>query len=727
MKIYINGYQVLFGGEISFSIVNSLFSDEISSSLTYILQDDDAGINRRALGYISRVDILDNKSREYSQIIECGMHYLTGTVVAKYQNGAFNCYFKSNGDFWSLIQNKLLSEMPLDSVNLENLTEEEFQNFIEDCLRTDLERSFTFPTIINKKIFDNFPVKFDFSGLINAFTNHIVRSANNPVIPFIYLQYLYRAIFEKNGINIRENVFSTYPELARFILANNYIINEYEIDTTVLDTVPAIIQKIESGKDPLVTTPIPHNLSPYQYLRVKNVHPLNNELEYKIFQAEVIDAKNFKLLGAETSQEYDKVYIETTEWQKFPDQQRLMLTPKEPLSEELLARINIAVYLRSNDWNGAIVVHLANSMTIDAYFNNIPIDWNNTFFTQTTLLELHTTDPISGTIEYLPQNLKNIFRKIDLKNHVPVITVHEFLKQAFMFTGIVAFVRDGSKTVDLKSIRDIILSKDYIDISEYCGIVDEIVNPDLEGFVLQMVADGTDEYYKNMLPVSEFKSEYNFKDPVLTKNDLPVPFSETNDVRYVVGENAFYIFSKSFLNSVNGWKFLVYNLLDYFDGNKEYKHQTLFSTLLPEKKDNKTYASMHVKGECFTFLSEKTKTNPRILYYHGELERGYNLFPYASGDNTDENGNVVPGSTYKFRWDTENGLYEKVWKEYIHWRINVYKECQCLIQWPDYLIVNFDASKKYRIHGVDYFVKKIPVVLTQERKAFTSKTELVKA
>lgn len=728
MILKANQKSILFDGQISMAIINPLFSDEMSATLQATAPDDDNGINRAAFGFLNRVDIVSNKTRELPASIEHSLFFTNGTMVVKYQNGSFPFYYKASGDFWGLIQNKELNNLTFTVIDISELSNSEIQSLVNDYNRTDIERPFCFPTFINKKIYNDFPVKFNHDGFCNKHTNSFVISATNPLVPCPYLKEIYKAIFERNGISIRTNAFETHPELSKLILASNYMLNEFSIDLTLQSTTVALVQKIASGKDPVVTTCIPHNIVNYAFIRITGVTYTLPSLVNKVFQAEVIDSKTFKLIGADTSndQPFDNLFLVADSWIKDQEIERLILTFTETVPDFTSG----IVYLRSSDFNGLCVASREddNTVHIDFYDGS----WIYYNFTSPSILFQQTVYPdTAGNIEYLPNTLVNHFKTIDLKNHVPDVKINDFLKQAYSLLGLCAFVNDQSRTVDLILIRDILLSSEAIDISDYAGEIEDIENPEETEYILQMTADGSDDYYKAQLPKTSI-DDYTIKDPVATFANLPFEGSETNDARLVVDENAYYSFSRSFLNAINSWKFLTYNHLDKSSNanasdNQLLKHTTNFSTLIPEVVDEKTYASMKTSGESNSFLDVKTEIKPRILNYHGVIDRGYNNLPYASMGTTDEAGNTISGATLNLKWDGTNGLYEKYWKEYMYWRLNTYKQCQCLIQWPEHLIVNFKAWKKYRIRGVDYLVVKIPIVLAQEnRKIYSSKTELVR-
>jgi hypothetical protein len=255
----------------------------------------------------------------------------------------------------------------------------------------------------------------------------------------------------------------------------------------------------------------------------------------------------------------------------------------------------------------------------------------------------------------------------------------------------------------------------------------DIANSDLNGYLMKMLADESDTYYKEKSPMQSIDAKYTIKDAVATKDDLEYDGSETNDVRLVIDENSYYVFNKSFINKDNNWTFLCYNLLDLQDGNGDVKFDTKFSTLLPDELSQSALANLRfdVNCRCKTFEND-VRMSPRIVIYYGKFTIEGHDYIVIKSEAWDASGNI-PADVFSIRWEGENGLYEKMHKQYIDWQLNVRKDCIAVIQWPMHLLADFDFSKKYRIRGIDYLVKDIKFDLNfKYQRIEFNETELAK-
>lgn len=244
---------------------------------------------------------------------------------------------------------------------------------------------------------------------------------------------------------------------------------------------------------------------------------------------------------------------------------------------------------------------------------------------------------------------------------------------------------------------------------------------------MKMATDESDTYYKAKLPVQSIDTKYTIKDAVATKDDLEYEGSETNDVRLVTDENSYYWFNKSFLNKDNNWVFLCYNLLDLQEGNGDVKFETKFSTLLHHDFTTGLleYLQADVNCKCEAFPNDIIMA-PRIIIYYGILDPEGLRLVFSSNSAWDASGNI-PADVFSIRWEGENGIKEKVHKQYIDWQLNVRKDCIAVIQWPMHLLADFDFSKKYRIRAIDYLVKDIKFNLNfKYQRVEFNETELAK-
>jgi len=806
--IEVNGQKFEFDGDLAMTLTSPipLFSQKTSYSLenTAPLTDN----NRAICGFINRPDISDNKTNELPCKITDGIIVRIGTIKFDLQGGLLHFYFKESGDFYSSIADKMLSDISFNKIAFDTvLNYNTIWDYMLELSRTDIEYDYAFPQVaVGDKSASTMGVVMTFDPINKNFVDD--SGANQkPIIPFFYLKYIYQAIFRKNGMTISEDVFAKNDDLRRLIVPNNYMINEFGLNTTVVKIENNIISKITAATDPVATTVIPHNLTTNQFVKLDGIAsmPINN----RIFQIEVQDATNFKLTGEDFSTyteyaptfltiedvlefanltafpnpgETDKIYkaLDTQKYYSwsgsaytettftsssitlgltsdapFLDDQGNISTSHQYIHENILivefgadiptmpgGSWNNAIYHLTNQYySGFVFVKGDTADTKKAYIyfpGNAPAPWTIALDNLSILFNKWTTTnspdyPFSafkianqGIINLL-LNTSCVFTGIDPKNHMPAIKINDFLNEGLKL-GIVTFIRNND--VKIKTMKDILLSSDFIDISEYAGEITDVQNPGLDGYKLTFKADGNDDFVKTMLPVQAIDlNKYNPMPSVASHANLPLTNSQTNDVRLVIDENAYYYFTKSFLNPDNTWKFLCYNLLDVVVGNGGFVVESAFSPLLSVKSGTQFTPKMDVPLSCKYFEND-VKMAPRLLYYHGILsipfESGHINIPWASGDVFPFAGNFNPDENFYIRWDTNKGLYEKMLKETVYSNVDIFKICKSFIYWPKKLLNEYDGSVKYRIRGIDFLVPEILYNHTKSENLSFGQTTLVK-
>lgn len=723
-KIEANGTDLNFDGKISIVLNNPMFYDVISYSLQFNVINDENGINQKALGFINLPE-----AKSIIKNLPCkiwmGPLLFTGTLVASYQNKQFQCYFKSYGTFWDQINDKKLSEINFDRTSIADITE-----FLTDTIASS--EIMTFPTIINKEIFKNFDVKFLADGFINLYDSTPVVASNNPTVPFFYLHYVVKQIFEKHGIKINQSALYNLPFLKKLVLPNTHILNEYSIDDTVVELKPCIVRKVTEAKEPQVTTTVPHGITNYGFIIFDEF--FDGILSEGIHQVEVIDDLNFKVLNIDTTDseniplEFRTFYAESYT--------RTALGIIIELEEDVDISIDTNRYwfhapdIRSTAGfiEGTIHVFYQTTRSILLAIPEIDPDFETNEYGSLWLRENGTDRPTYNT-KLLNHDMVSTFTEINPANHMPDIKINEFLNELKKL-GIICFVNNSN--VDIKTISEVLLSKNFVDITTYSEEIKTTDANPLNGFNLVFTADSTDSYYKKRLPSQTIDPKYTVKDPVSILTDLNGQYinAENLDVRLVIAENIFYAYNKTFLaytgwvwgNAfVFRWKQLCYNLLNYVEGKGDLKIETKFSPLLPDF-DTK-YARMDVTGVCKTFPEQEVSINPRLLTYHGMV----NNKPYASSDIYDLDGNIIAGADFVCRWEGLNGLYDKLLQHNIYWNLNLRKDCVALIHWPLKHLINFNFSKKYRIDANDYLAKSIKFSGDFKTESFAmNDTELAK-
>lgn len=429
-SIEVNDTVLEFDGTIPIILNNPMFSDEISYSLQFAVKN--TLVNRKAFGYINMPEIADNKSRELPCIIKADPLTFSGTLVITFQGSAFNCYFKQNGDFWSAIKDKYLKDLPFDILIFDPAkTYAEIKDIIE-TYQESFDYDFTFPVIMNETVSEKFTVKavvFDFLNIIPATLDKVF-----PVIPFLYIRSVYETIFKKNGIAIGKSAFFN-SFLRKLIMPNNYMINEIEIDTTPMSTQIVAIRSITNTTDPVVTTHDAHGLTNYGFIKLGLKNTVSSPFGYpyindRIFQIEVVDDTSFKILNEDFSayEEYNRLRFISSANYKIDYYGFKWLQITVPNPEDVIEGGHY--YFQSDDYEGGTFCYKTG---LEGNGNvRTLITWDNDHnYTNARITEVinEYTGFMDGTIFVLPPLLFSKFKEINPANHVPNLTIKDFLDQ----------------------------------------------------------------------------------------------------------------------------------------------------------------------------------------------------------------------------------------------------------------------------------------------------------
>lgn len=319
---------------------------------------------------------------------------------------------------------------------------------------------------------------------------------------------------------------------------------------------------------------------------------------------------------------------------------------------------------------------------------------------------------------------------IDLSKNVPDVNINDFLKNLTKLFAIGIFPEIVNRKVTIKRYKDIILDHTYTDWSKDVFPIYNVSDEVLDGYELRFKADNQDEYYEQY--VFEIDN-YNLKDPVSTLLQLPSSGNENNDIRLVREYNAFYVWDIQDPYSPLGlWRFLCFNLVNYKSGEGEFENETDFSTLCtyPHLDDSHSSAprqwltpiTKQVGNSDSIGDFKDNDFSPRLLFYRGMyLDGNGNNYPLGTYDVYDYLKNKR--GDLALRWDGDYGLYENLWKEYLHWYIYVRR----LVKFEKVMtpadLKNIKFYKKYRINGVNYLIKEINVTIT-DREIKPAKLDL---
>jgi hypothetical protein len=330
------------------------------------------------------------------------------------------------------------------------------------------------------------------------------------------------------------------------------------------------------------------------------------------------------------------------------------------------------------------------------------------------------------------------------KNHLPDITLKDFLSAIKVFFSTSIFLKNGQLKFEMN--KDILNSSDVIDwTNKSFKYYDELLGNYFNGFLLKYSLDSGDSYLSSKI----INTGLNKKADVATKTDLPKLETEIGDIRLVKDENKFYICKRHTAHVSNPiyWDLLGLNIEDF----KALNDATLINYPITELDSKESYTvnelypeSVRISGSRATrainipYIYEQGSSkefklgyNPipfRLLLYWGSQNGGVKTsdghpdyeppippsygsssaaemeYPFASIDNFDVVGNQL--GNYALRFDGPYGLYENFHKEWLAFR-NQAKKLTIKIILDAADLLQLELSKKIQIKECQYLIHKV--------------------
>jgi hypothetical protein len=304
---------------------------------------------------------------------------------------------------------------------------------------------------------------------------------------------------------------------------------------------------------------------------------------------------------------------------------------------------------------------------------------------------------------------------IDAINHLPDCTCGDLLNaiKSMFSLSIIFRKKDHSCYIDpSKEILQSILYNDLTHRAEPYTESEYIVKKGLTfSFNFDSGDAYTTEYIKSL-------SEFNIKGAKVSADDLPTTGNYPGDIRFVANMNMWCYWN----DDTSEWKALSQNLMEKVIGDGETQIQVNASPVFIRHKpyNPTTSAEMQqlmgwISQSGNAKISTKTVSNPnfgiRLLFWRGldadEVGAAYPLASYEPYNfNFDKNWN------YSLQWETENGLINKWWKEYIRFWNSTRMVTYRMILSAHELIM-LDEREKIRIDGIDYLMKEMRISFSQ--------------
>jgi hypothetical protein len=297
---------------------------------------------------------------------------------------------------------------------------------------------------------------------------------------------------------------------------------------------------------------------------------------------------------------------------------------------------------------------------------------------------------------------------INIADHMPDMTALEFIEAVEKQTGTIMVPNEIRNNVRFIKLDNIIMDKSYVDVTQFSGKLEDVKLNENDGYAISYTGT-SDEYYDER--VLEISDKHQLKDSVASQVDLPMFDNDNGDVRLVIDENMYYAWETANYGSrqvntassiyIGSWKTYSENFIKKSEGNEDY---TIEINTKPVISGPAHYfsAGFNIPRIDIAYnnlvATERTETGIRTLFF-GELT---NYFPLATTE-TDELSLKIFGDT---------GLYEKLYKNFLHWRLDRYREAKTIICFPYHLFTTFKWDKKYKINGTDYLI--MDIQLSQE-------------
>jgi hypothetical protein len=320
--------------------------------------------------------------------------------------------------------------------------------------------------------------------------------------------------------------------------------------------------------------------------------------------------------------------------------------------------------------------------------------------------------PYSNYIDVIRSYYTGIISE-ESKNHLPEIAAGDFLKEIEKLTASRIFIDESAKECRIIFLKDIIKGNDVIDISDVAGNISEQSFDKKDGFKLSYENPSEDEYWSGR--IKELTDLMTIRDPVATYNALPMTGNLNNDVRLVLDENCYYRYYEINFMRSSGWELYCENVLPMINGAGKLNVQTKFSPVLIQKADNFLFPCVEKRGQ-FMFINEAKYDDFRLFFYRGDFQyknihNNQVISPLCIIDVYDHKGDKIPSANLSLRWDSEYGLYNQLYKDYIDLMVNRYREETRFINWQEWMLNSFAWWKKYRINHMNYLVKSIDLEL----------------
>jgi hypothetical protein len=299
-------------------------------------------------------------------------------------------------------------------------------------------------------------------------------------------------------------------------------------------------------------------------------------------------------------------------------------------------------------------------------------------------------------------------RVINLKNHVPDMTVTDFIKAIKGYFRLGYFFNDSNRTVKIVSLQSILDSYQYEDWTAYAEPKPDLTSNDQDGFVFSLLKDDNDALYTTLI---KDLSGYTVLSSVEKVADLPSAGNGPNQARLVRTLNKYYATNDDGSGGYY-WEEYSENLTDLTIGNGKTKVEINCGTVA-------TYYStsgvrwlvpwVNAPGSSSQDDEGITSFPLRLMFYRGmqagiKADNSAMTYPMGTPYKWDYNGSSI--GNYSLSLDQDSGVYNQFharWLDFVDKATLV----KMTINFDLATFLKLDLSTKKRINNDTYIVSKV--------------------
>ncbi len=529
----------------------------------------------------------------------------------------------------------------------------------------DEEQNITFRNFMNYYIFDNY-LKNEY--YLNGFQNF------NCLVPHFYLFATISKIFNSIDYNIKGNLFQD-ADLQKLVIFNNYALDkiryEFYVKTSVINekTIPAVTY----------------------------------DLREIVFDTEIDEDNVFNLnTGTYTAQAEAVLNINVTFDAKVPD-----IVGNLAL---IFFGINLDInenqyeYYQTDSTKDPLWHHYSFNFSINIEIANIGKTFKfylrSSQFTSEFTIVYKNLNVVINPIAY---NNVNIFDgNINLKNHLPKISVSNFINNIAKLLSVAVFYDTKNKQIEFQFLKDIINNDKNIDLTD-------CLENDSEEIELY-----TNTYSQTMNQDDDIDSRSELIGNYIGSGysvDIPNP-AIANDLFYVKNLNKWILCNlvkkEDEEVATLKWKSYKDNFENININDKEAQKIDITIKTLPMNFNygyayTMTYPEYNKKGTSKAFGSGQNDFDFKLLFYHGFHENSKNwIYPLASSTRYNTKGDTL--SNIALRLNGEDGLFANYSEKYYN-----YLQEHDIVKMK--LHVNTDIFHKiHKLFAVDSDIRKVRVI-----------------